>query len=306
MARRMTYLRRHPKTSVWYFRRTIPPGLRSRFGGKTDWYESLRTKDVEEAKRRAKLVGLKVDAAFSEAERQVAANPTDPAGETVGDFNNQAWVRNITDMMELPVVSRPLAYDEITLEDAKVIASTWVKDRLAIHEERVATGGVIERVYGPIPLPDLRGLWVSVDVESYRFEIGRRLNRPAHRVATAEQVRNPDLTSEKVEIGVWQAASRFGLILDPAGDSWRRLRYAILLVEQTIIDGIEKINPGLGNPAPVPAQTEIREFLRIEMEKRKRRKKRRNRPERGFPNSTRCMPLKPKLRQRWLWNMQRY
>ncbi len=48
----MTYLLRHPKTGVYYFRRAVPDDLRSIIG-KTAIKKSLATKDMAEAKRRA-------------------------------------------------------------------------------------------------------------------------------------------------------------------------------------------------------------------------------------------------------------
>lgn len=46
----MTYLSRHPKTGVYYFRRAVPDDLR-KIIGKTAIKQTLGTKDVSEATR---------------------------------------------------------------------------------------------------------------------------------------------------------------------------------------------------------------------------------------------------------------
>lgn len=62
----MTNLQKHPKSGVYRFRRAIPPDLRAVFG-KTEIVETLGTKDLADAKRRVKEVGLRVDAMFEAA-----------------------------------------------------------------------------------------------------------------------------------------------------------------------------------------------------------------------------------------------
>jgi integrase len=62
----MTYLLRHSKSGVYYFRRAVPDDLRETIG-KTAIKESLGTKDVREAKRRAHSVAARVDADFAKA-----------------------------------------------------------------------------------------------------------------------------------------------------------------------------------------------------------------------------------------------
>jgi len=68
----MTYLLRHPKSGVYYFRRTVPDDLRETIG-KTAIKESLGTKDVREAKRRAHPVAARVDADFAKARAMLGA-----------------------------------------------------------------------------------------------------------------------------------------------------------------------------------------------------------------------------------------
>jgi hypothetical protein len=46
----MSYLQRHPKTGVYWFRRSVPPELR-RVVGKPEIRKTLGTKDVREGKR---------------------------------------------------------------------------------------------------------------------------------------------------------------------------------------------------------------------------------------------------------------
>ncbi|WP_407696890.1 DUF6538 domain-containing protein [Skermanella mucosa] len=52
---------KHPKAGVYYFRKVIPVALREAIG-RSEWRESLRTKDIREAKRLYPEVALKVDA----------------------------------------------------------------------------------------------------------------------------------------------------------------------------------------------------------------------------------------------------
>ena len=68
----MTYLLRHPKTGVYYFRRAVPDELRSIIG-KTAIKKSLGTKDVAEAKRRAHRHAAQVEAEFVKARTMLGA-----------------------------------------------------------------------------------------------------------------------------------------------------------------------------------------------------------------------------------------
>ncbi|CAO3429453.1 hypothetical protein [Azospirillum doebereinerae] len=214
--------------------------------GRVEWYESLRTKDYDEAKERAKVVGIKVDVAFREARKAVQV-PAE-AGAASDAWEWQEWVRDLTAGFDLPVMPGPAVYDEVTLDDAKTIASAWVRNRLADHENRVAIHGVPKVNYGPVPLPDPPRNWISGNIETYRFQVGRQLNQPVARLSVVDQVRDIRLTSGNIEIAIFEAANRFGLLLDPAGDSWRRLRYAILLATETLANGIERVNSGQGIP----------------------------------------------------------
>ncbi|WP_425387995.1 DUF6538 domain-containing protein [Azospirillum halopraeferens] len=68
----MSYLHNHPKSGVWYFRRAIPAAIRPHIGygkaGKVQWLESLQTKDLAAAKKRAKVVGLRTSSWTSRAD----------------------------------------------------------------------------------------------------------------------------------------------------------------------------------------------------------------------------------------------
>jgi integrase len=70
----MTYLLRHAKTGVYYFRRAVPDDLRSVIG-RTAIKKSLGTKDVTEAKRRAHSVATGVEAEFEKARKLLGAPP---------------------------------------------------------------------------------------------------------------------------------------------------------------------------------------------------------------------------------------
>lgn len=78
----MTNLQKHPKSGVYRFRRAVPPDLRPTIG-KTEIVETLNTKDLTEAKRRVKEVGLRIDAMFDAAR---AGN----CGITIGDVQQIA------------------------------------------------------------------------------------------------------------------------------------------------------------------------------------------------------------------------
>lgn len=62
----MTNLQKHPKSGVYRFRRAVPQELRLILG-KSEIVETLRTKDVNEAKQKAKEVGLRIDGLFQAA-----------------------------------------------------------------------------------------------------------------------------------------------------------------------------------------------------------------------------------------------
>jgi hypothetical protein len=70
----MTYLVRHPKSGVYSFRRVVPDELRTIIG-KTAIKQSLGTKDVSEAKRRAHSVATGVEAEFEKARKLLGAPP---------------------------------------------------------------------------------------------------------------------------------------------------------------------------------------------------------------------------------------
>ena len=67
----MTYLWRHPKSGVYYFRRSVPDDLRAIIG-KTMIKQTLRTKEVTEAKRRAHPIAIQTDADFQSARDRCA------------------------------------------------------------------------------------------------------------------------------------------------------------------------------------------------------------------------------------------
>lgn len=62
----VTYVWRHPKTGIYYFRRGVPARLRLAIG-KTMTLASLGTKDVAEAKRLAVKKAAEVDRQFRDA-----------------------------------------------------------------------------------------------------------------------------------------------------------------------------------------------------------------------------------------------
>lgn len=93
---------RHPKTSVYYFRRSIPPELRPFLKKGNEWKESLRTKEVGKAKRQAHSVGLRVEEEFARARAEASGQ---------------------------------VPYDFLTPGDAEKLAAQWLNERLEIDEE---------------------------------------------------------------------------------------------------------------------------------------------------------------------------
>src|SRR5215470_16391151 len=70
----MTYLRRHPNSGVYYFRRAVPDDIRATIG-KTMVKQSLGTKEVVEAKRRVHPVAIRTGKDFQEARERRLAPP---------------------------------------------------------------------------------------------------------------------------------------------------------------------------------------------------------------------------------------
>ena len=64
----MTYLKRHPKSGTYYFRRAVPDDIRQVIG-KREFKVTLGTKDVGEAKRKAHEVALDVERRIEQARR---------------------------------------------------------------------------------------------------------------------------------------------------------------------------------------------------------------------------------------------
>jgi hypothetical protein len=75
----MSYLFRHPKTSIYWYRRGVPAGLRPVIG-RTEVKRSLGTTDAREAKRLALLVAAEVEDLFAAVGRPVP-DPELPGSE---------------------------------------------------------------------------------------------------------------------------------------------------------------------------------------------------------------------------------
>ena len=103
----MTYLRKHPKTGAWYFRRTIPAGLRPHLAKGSDWYESLGTKDLAQAKKLVKAVGQRVDAAFDAARAKLEVETASPASTPVVDTGLE-WLKGFDGIVTSTMVARRL------------------------------------------------------------------------------------------------------------------------------------------------------------------------------------------------------
>lgn len=269
----MTHIRKHPKTGVYYFRRTIPVALRAALGKGSDWYESLRTKSYGEAQKRVKIVGQKVDAAFEEARRKLAeTGPAITAAQPAMVIEDGLeWMRALG--WTPPAVTT--RFDDITLADAEAMAQAWLQDRLREHQERVAAEGAPPAPqYGPVPVPEYRpsGVWPPHDIESFRLQMAAHLNRPVTRTPLEEQIRDVGRTDFHVEMAVWDLARRYGLTLQPDGKAWRFVRNAVLRAERTLRVEVERVNAGdwslalapapvvtVAAPAPAAVVTPVRE-----------------------------------------------
>lgn len=75
-----SYLRRHPRTGIYWFRRAIPPSLRPSIG-RCEIVRSLKTRDHREARRLALMQALEVEDMLAQAEgRPVLLNaPASPS-----------------------------------------------------------------------------------------------------------------------------------------------------------------------------------------------------------------------------------
>ncbi|HYG90767.1 MAG TPA: site-specific integrase [Azospirillum sp.] len=248
----MTYLRKHPKTAVWYFRRTIPKPIRPYVGRGSDWYESLGTKDLAEAKKRAKPVGQRADTAFDEGWAKLKAETSGiqvDAGEWIAPF--AGW-----GLDPFPV----LIFDTLTLTDAETMAQQWARDQVRRFQEVVAAEGVPVDpvpVYGPVPPPP--PAWGMPAGHPLQIAIARQLNWPRDpRLPLEVLIVRPDLDDVPAERVVWEIARRYQINLEPGGQSWRYLRNAVLRAEKAVRGEVERIKAGDWTlPLDTPPQASV-------------------------------------------------
>ncbi len=107
----VTYLHRHPKTGVYWFRRAVPAPLRAALG-RREITESLGTKAPAEAKRR-----LPAAAARAEAELEAARSATRPA--RIGAPSDRARAP------QAPAAAAPMI---LTASDAERIAARYMAE----------------------------------------------------------------------------------------------------------------------------------------------------------------------------------
>jgi hypothetical protein len=88
----MTYLWRHPKSGVYYFRQAIPADVRQVIG-KTMIKKSLGTKDVAVAKRKVPSLALQTDAQFAAARERHSALPRRELSDAEIDFPAADYLR---------------------------------------------------------------------------------------------------------------------------------------------------------------------------------------------------------------------
>lgn len=69
-----TYVKRHPRTGGYYFRRRVPDHLKPTIGT-VEIIRSLGTKCLSEAKRLSRTLADATDALFDEAEGRQRSNP---------------------------------------------------------------------------------------------------------------------------------------------------------------------------------------------------------------------------------------
>lgn len=112
----MTYIRKHPKTGVYKYRRVVPEALRVRVG-RREIRRTLGTRDANEAKRLGHEVAAEVDRLLQEAEAGTSAL--------------SAPSENIS----MPIVKRPTRVELAPLAEA--LAEKWRRENLAMWRENL-------------------------------------------------------------------------------------------------------------------------------------------------------------------------
>jgi len=179
----MTYLWRHPNSGVYYFRRAVPDDIKAILG-KTMVKQSLRTKDVADAKRRAHPIAIQSDADFQSARDKRSAPPRTELSQAEREHLVAAYLH------------QRLAEDEAqrvqgSKEDDDLYKS--IKAQVEVHggagsftdEEATASIGLSKRAYHKVAeavdsvLPWLREKLARGDTSIVEFDVDEFLSMHA-------------------------------------------------------------------------------------------------------------------------------
>lgn len=83
------------RNSTYYYRRRIPLDLLDYYSPKTEFVFSLKTKDLKEAERRARVESVKLDQEFEKARFNITAPPIDSISKEDIQRLSDAWIAHI-------------------------------------------------------------------------------------------------------------------------------------------------------------------------------------------------------------------
>jgi hypothetical protein len=181
----MTYLFRHPKTSVYYFRRAVPEELRDVIG-RREWKKSLGTKDVREAKRLAHEAALECERALDQARNGVSLTDAEAAA-LANRWLSEALAEDADARVLGRYAKKTKAANVLADEDLTRLFLSEAREALAESDYSNARAPVAEMLEGA-------GLTVAEESESFK--------RAAHAVLRA-QVKLLERVAER-QRGVWR------------------------------------------------------------------------------------------------------
>ena len=177
----MTNVDKHPKSGVYRFRRAVPKKLRAILG-KTEIVESLGTKDVAEAKRRAKPVGIRVDKLFEAASQGKVGITRSEASQIVQAWKYEQLKRDEEERLAAPAFTGAVAETVYEIENFTNLCLRL--EELKRAEDRCDYAAI---------KPDLSGLLTAsgkfIDPKSGAFQLFAGMLFKASREVIEEQIR---------------------------------------------------------------------------------------------------------------------
>lgn len=154
-----TYVKRHPRTGGYYFRRRVPDHLKPTIGT-VEIIRSLATKSLDEAKRRSRTLADATDALFDEAEGLEGSGETvsQPAGWHSEFIAN--WLEGVSGrrgdaapatsapivVSTLPEVSAPSSEPPLAVTPPPPVQQLLQQPQPILPQQRIATvKGVFNR-----------------------------------------------------------------------------------------------------------------------------------------------------------------